>query len=121
MLFNNLIFGKLIFHFLFLKRYPKGAWYSYDDTTCKYKCMATEYMWWAYCAYSGICDARKNTASFKKEFKFQTKKGLVNGDKMVTQLLRNQTGYVFPLKHADGKYKGCGTCSKSGSVSIHGK
>ena len=83
--------------------------------------MATEYIWWSYCAYSGICDARKNNAGFKKEFKFQTKKGLEKGDKMVTQLLKNQTGYVFPLKHADGKYKGCGTCSKSGTVSTHGK
>ena len=103
------------------KRYPKGAWYSYNDTTCNYNCMATEYIWWAYCAYSGICDARKNTTDFTNEFKFQTKKGLQSGDKMVTQLLENQNGYVFPLKHADGKYKGCGTCSTTGSVSVHGR
>merc|ERR1712242_873 len=101
------------------KKYPKGAWFAYDDTTCGYKCQATEYLWWAYCAYSGICDARKNNSGFKKEFKFQTKKGSVNGDRMVTKLLKNQNGYVSPLKHADGKYKGCDVCSKTGSLSIH--
>merc|ERR1711974_531310 len=35
--------------------------------------------------------------------------------------LENQNGYVFPLKHADGKYKGCGTCSTAGSVAVHAK
>jgi len=26
--------------------YPAGAWYSYDDYTCKHECMITEYFYW---------------------------------------------------------------------------
>jgi len=27
--------------------YPSGAWYTYDDSTCDYQCMLTEYQYWA--------------------------------------------------------------------------
>jgi len=27
--------------------YPEGAWYTYDDETCDYGCMLTEYIYWA--------------------------------------------------------------------------
>ena len=28
-------------------QYPSSAWYTYDDETCDYKCMSTEYIYWA--------------------------------------------------------------------------
>ena len=34
-------------------KYPASAWYTYDDTTCKYWCQAIEYLWWGYLSYSG--------------------------------------------------------------------
>ena len=27
--------------------YPAAAWYTYNDTTCTYTCMAVEYIYWA--------------------------------------------------------------------------
>ena len=28
-------------------KYPASAWYTYADSTCNYKCMCTEYIYWA--------------------------------------------------------------------------
>jgi len=100
------------------KTYPKGAWYTYAEESCTYPCQAAEYVWWAYCAYSGICDARKDS-DHVKEFKYMTKKKLTKGDKMVAKLLKKQSGYVFPTQPANGKYKGSEVCSIEGAASIH--
>ena len=27
--------------------YPASAWYTYNDSTCTYTCMAVEYIYWA--------------------------------------------------------------------------
>ena len=104
----------------FFCSYPKGAWYTYAEESCTYPCQAAEYVWWAYCAYSGICDARKDS-DHVNEFKYMTKKKLTKGDKMVAKLLKKQSGYVFPTQPANGKYKGSEVCSIEGAASIHGK
>ena len=33
--------------------YPVGAWYTYDDETCEYECMAIEYIYWGVATYLG--------------------------------------------------------------------
>jgi hypothetical protein len=34
--------------------YPSAAWYSYDDRTCDYGCMVTEYFYWAHTTLLGL-------------------------------------------------------------------
>ena len=36
--------------------YPDGAWYTYDDQTCEYECMAIEYIYWGVATYLGYID-----------------------------------------------------------------
>ena len=43
------------------------AYYTYNDTTCKFPCQAIEYWWWSTAAYTGLI---KNRSEVKKEFKY---------------------------------------------------
>ena len=38
--------------------YPANAWYTYDDNTCGYNCMATEYIYWALTSILGAQENR---------------------------------------------------------------
>ena len=86
----------------FFCSYPKGAWYTYAEESCTYPCQAAEYVWWAYCAYSGICDARKDS-DHVNEFKYMTKKNLTKGDKMVAKLLKTvRKGWTRDQRKSSG-------------------
>ena len=94
------------------KKYPKSAWYTYDDNTCKYGCQAIEYIWWGYCAFSGTCKGRSGSSSFEKEWRYMTKSKLVEKDAKLAALFQNSgKKYKLPTKPVDGKYHGCNTCS----------
>ena len=45
--------------------YPASAWYTYNDSTCTYTCMAVEYIYWA---------IRSASAQHKCRCKMQTKR-----------------------------------------------
>ncbi len=83
------------------KKYPKGAWYSYDDKTCSYRCMKAEYIYWALTSYLG---AQKNRGhKISHEWKAYTKKKLIKMDPDVVKLLTDPK-FKFPTKLPDGEY-----------------
>ena len=82
--------------------YPGGAWYTYDDQTCDYGCMATEYIYWAMTSVSG---AQENRAGeIQQEWKLNTKAKVQQMDTAIYQLLTDPQ-YIFPIVLPDGTYR----------------
>ena len=54
------------------KRYPEDAQYTYDDRSCDYSCMVTEYFYWSLTSYLGAHKNRHEEISEK--WKTYTKK-----------------------------------------------
>ena len=82
--------------------YPANAWYTYDDTTCGYNCMATEYFYWAMTSILGAQANRLN--EIQNEWKLNTKTLVQNTDAAIYSLLTNPT-YKLPTVLPDGTYK----------------
>ncbi len=76
------------------KRYPKGAWYTYDDRSCDYSCMVTEYFYWSLTSYLG---AHKNRyEEISEEWKLNSKKKMKK-DELMMKLITNPE-YKIPKK-----------------------
>jgi len=117
--------------------YPKKAWSRYADTTCKYGCQATEYLWWGYCSYSGTCAGRSGNKvpilsqpdsvlnQWEKEFKLLKKTQLAKTDKPLYKLFdasaKKTAAYRLATKPVDGTYTGCKKCVRKGGKSHGGK
>jgi len=82
--------------------YPNGAWYTYDDATCTYDCMTTEYMYWA---MSSILGAQENRlGEISQEWDLNTNALVQSTDAAVYGLLTD-TQYKFPTVLPDGTYR----------------
>lgn len=82
--------------------YPTGAWYTYDDRTCEYDCMITEYHYWA---LTSILGAQENRlGEIGQEWQLNTLAKVQETDKAVYQLLTDPQ-YKFPTVLPDGTYK----------------
>jgi len=82
--------------------YPASAWYTYDDQTCEYDCMATEYIYWAMTSILGAQENRLN--EIVQEWDLNTKTLVENTDTTIYSLLTD-TQYMFPTVLPDGTYK----------------
>ena len=82
--------------------YPGGAWYTYDDQTCDYGCMATEYIYWAMTSVLGAQEDR--AGEIQQEWKLNTKAKVQQMDTAIYQLLTDPQ-YVFPIVLPDGTYR----------------
>ena len=85
--------------------YPSGAWYSYDDETCDYDCMASEYIYWAFTSFLGAQDIPGRSEQVGHEWKRTTRALLQERDPAVYAILSNPE-YKFPRVAPDGKYTG---------------
>jgi len=81
--------------------YPAGAWYTYDDETCTYDCMNTEYI---YCAMTSFLGAQENLCGeIGDEWKLCTKEKVMSQDPGIYALLTDST-YGLPTVLPDGTY-----------------
>lgn len=84
------------------RSYPDGVWYSYDDKTCDYACMVTEYHYWALTSLLGAQENR--LSNIQHEWKANTPAKLEQMDPAVYQLLTDPQ-YKFPRILPDGTYR----------------
>ena len=92
-------------------KYPSSAWYTYYDKTCEYTCQGVEYLWWGYCAYSGVCEGRSGAERYESEFRYLTKSEFEAGDVMLSKIFQDSGElYTLPTNPVDGRYYGSKTC-----------
>ncbi len=82
--------------------YPEGAWYTYNDKTCNYSCMVTEYHYWALTSLLGAQENR--LADIEQEWKLNTDEKVTAQDIAVYELLTDPI-YKCPTVLPDGTYK----------------
>ncbi|KZN33939.1 hypothetical protein [Pseudoalteromonas luteoviolacea] len=84
-------------------RYPEGAWYTYDDQTCDYSCMVTEYTYWGLTSILGAQASRLE--EIQNEWKLNTRNKVKDKDAKIFNILTNDTyqlAKILPI----GQYKG---------------
>ena len=83
--------------------YPADAWYSYDDNSCIYNCMITEYFYWAMTSILGAQEDRFDEIGH--EWKLNTKEKVMETDPDIYNLLTDPQ-YKLPTILPDGNYQG---------------
>ncbi|MFT5184143.1 MAG: hypothetical protein ACI84C_001271 [Flavobacteriales bacterium] len=83
--------------------YPDEAWYHYDDGTCDYECMATEYLYWMIVSNMGILDDMQTCQGIANEWEPCSPELLESTDILGHGLITNPI-YKLPLMAPDGNY-----------------
>jgi hypothetical protein len=83
--------------------YPSSAWYTYDDKTCEYICMASEYFYWALTSLLGAQDIPGRLEEIENEWRPNTAEKLQAQDPAVYQLLKDPT-LKLPTVLPDASY-----------------
>mgnify|MGYP004094960313 CR=1 FL=1 len=84
--------------------YPEDAWFTYDDESCEYGCMITEYIYWAMTSMLGAQKSIRRQREIEHEWRLPTYELVRKGDPDVYKLLSDPK-YKFPKNLPDGKYK----------------
>ena len=86
------------------RRYPAGAWYTYDDRSCDYGCQVTEYIYWGLTSLLGAQDYPGRGRDIGEEWRLNTQEKVRQGDPALYRLLTDPK-YHFPAILPDGKYR----------------
>ncbi|HJN55569.1 MAG TPA: hypothetical protein QF646_04195 [Candidatus Poseidoniales archaeon] len=81
--------------------YPENAWYTYDDDTCSYACMITEYVYWGLTSMLGAQAQR--CSEIDHEWDPCTFEALNESDPGLVTLLTDST-FNLPSILPDGNY-----------------
>lgn len=84
--------------------YPDNAWYTYDDKTCDYSCMVTEYTYWALTSILGAQAYSGRLEEINNEWDLNTHDLVQTTDPAVYDLLTNPD-YHLPSVLPDGTYR----------------
>ena len=88
------------------EKHPDGAWYTYyDDGSCDYDCMMSEYIYWAFTSFIGAQDIPGRVEQIGKEWRPNTKAKLMKQDPTIFAIL-TRPEYNLATKVPNGKYKG---------------
>ena len=85
------------------RQYPDGAWYTYDDETCEYNCMVSEYFYWALTSILGGQDFNGRLDEIGHEWPLNTRSKVQSGDPTIYALLTDST-HQLPTVLPDGDY-----------------
>ena len=86
-------------------KYPESAWYTYDDVSCDYGCMASEYVYWVYTSFIGAQDLPGRLDEIGHEWRLNTPEKLKEGEPVLHGILSDPE-YKIPLAIPDGTYEG---------------
>jgi hypothetical protein len=84
--------------------YPEGAWYTYDDETCEYECMAAEYFYWALTSILGAQADPQRCEEISHEWRPCTPEQVAEMDPAVHALMTTPE-YKMPAVLPNGKYR----------------
>lgn len=97
------------------RRYPRAAWFTYDDRSCEYSCQAQEYIYWALTSLLGAQEDPRRCEEISEEWRLCTPESVKARDPGIYALLKDPK-YRFPGVLPDGVYrKASGTKKRSGS------
>ncbi len=87
------------------RRYPRGAWFTYDDRSCEYGCQTQEYIYWALTSLLGAQESPRRCEEISREWRLCTPEAVKTRDPGIYALLTDPK-YRFPRVLPDGVYPG---------------
>jgi len=84
--------------------YPSAAWYHYDDATCEYNCMVTEYVYWAVTSLMGAQNYGERCQEIVHEWELCTPEQVKDNDPDIYSLITDSI-HGMPLLLPDGSYR----------------
>ncbi|MBC8345090.1 MAG: hypothetical protein ISR82_03830 [Candidatus Marinimicrobia bacterium] len=86
--------------------YPDGAWYTYQDESCEYDCMVTEYFYWSLTTFLGAQSYSGRKVEIQHEWKYNIPELLKANDPTVYEIMRKRPELNLPRVLPDAIYNG---------------